>query len=86
MEVMIETCWGIDVHQKSIVCCILDGPLFGDSHNFLYAHNNFPEFRLYSLYLCRAHLVASTDNSKLNEPSRLFQEVNLVEILLKPFL
>ena len=24
---MIETCCGIDVHQKSIVCCILDGPL-----------------------------------------------------------
>ncbi|MGT2867158.1 IS110 family transposase [Streptococcus fryi] len=27
MEVMIETCCGIDVHQKSIVYCILDGPL-----------------------------------------------------------
>ena len=27
MEVMIEICCGIDVHQKSIVCCILDGPL-----------------------------------------------------------
>ena len=27
MEVMIETSCGIDVHQKSIVCCILDGPL-----------------------------------------------------------
>lgn len=27
MEVMIETCCGIDVHQKSIVCYILDGPL-----------------------------------------------------------
>ena len=27
MEVMIETCCGIDVHQKSIVCCILDDPL-----------------------------------------------------------
>ncbi|SFC38350.1 hypothetical protein SAMN04488102_12516, partial [Alkalibacterium subtropicum] len=27
MEVMIETCCGIDVHQKTIVCCILDGPL-----------------------------------------------------------
>lgn len=27
MEVMIQTCCGIDVHQKSIVCCILDGPL-----------------------------------------------------------
>ena len=27
MEVMIETCCGIDVHQKSIVCCILDGLL-----------------------------------------------------------
>lgn len=27
MEVMIETCCGIDVHQKSIVCCILVGPL-----------------------------------------------------------
>ena len=27
MEVMIETCCGIDVHPKSIVCCILDGPL-----------------------------------------------------------
>ncbi len=27
MEVMIETCCGIDVHQKSIVCCILDGSL-----------------------------------------------------------
>ena len=24
---MIETCCGMDVHQKSIVCCILDGPL-----------------------------------------------------------
>jgi len=27
MEVMVETCCGIDVHQKSVVCCILDGPL-----------------------------------------------------------
>lgn len=27
MEVMIETCCGIDVHQKSIGSCILDGPL-----------------------------------------------------------
>jgi len=27
MEVMIETCCGIDVHQKSNVYCILDGPL-----------------------------------------------------------
>lgn len=27
MEVMYETCCGIDVHQKTIVCCILDGPL-----------------------------------------------------------
>lgn len=27
MEVMIETCCGMDVHQKSIVYCILDGPL-----------------------------------------------------------
>ncbi|SDB06967.1 Transposase [Streptococcus henryi] len=27
MEVMIETCCGSDVHQKSIICCILDGPL-----------------------------------------------------------
>ncbi|MEQ9811126.1 transposase [Streptococcus jiangjianxini] len=27
MEVMIETCCSIDVHQKSIVCCSLDGPL-----------------------------------------------------------
>lgn len=27
MEVMVETCCGIDVHQKTIVCCILDGPL-----------------------------------------------------------
>lgn len=27
MDVMIETCCGIDVHQKTIVCCILDGPL-----------------------------------------------------------
>ena len=27
MEVMIETRCGIDVHQKSIVCCILDGLL-----------------------------------------------------------
>ena len=27
MEVMVETCCGVDVHQKSIVCCILDGPL-----------------------------------------------------------
>ena len=26
MEVIVETCCGIDVHQKSIVCCILDGP------------------------------------------------------------
>lgn len=24
---MVETCCGIDVHQKSIICCILDGPL-----------------------------------------------------------
>ena len=23
MEVMVETCCGIDVHQKSIVCCVL---------------------------------------------------------------
>ena len=27
MEVMIETCYSIHVHQKSIVCSILDGPL-----------------------------------------------------------
>lgn len=27
MKVMIETCCGINVHQQSIVCCILDGPL-----------------------------------------------------------
>ncbi|MGX7076535.1 MULTISPECIES: IS110 family transposase [Globicatella] len=27
MEVMIERCCGIDVHQKTIVCCILSGPL-----------------------------------------------------------
>lgn len=27
MENMIETCCGIDVHQKNIVCCLLDGPL-----------------------------------------------------------
>ena len=27
MEVIIETCCAIDVHQKSIVCCILDSPL-----------------------------------------------------------
>ncbi|WP_075201847.1 hypothetical protein [Floricoccus tropicus] len=27
MEAMVETCCGIDVHQKSIVCCILTGPL-----------------------------------------------------------
>lgn len=27
MKVLIETCCGIDVHQKSIICCILDGPL-----------------------------------------------------------
>ncbi len=27
MEVMVEKCCGIDVHQKTIVCCILDGPL-----------------------------------------------------------
>ena len=32
MEVMIETCCGIDVHQKSIVCCILDGPLTTSKH------------------------------------------------------
>ncbi|WCL61162.1 hypothetical protein PND17_09440 [Streptococcus thermophilus] len=38
------------------------------------------------LYLCRAHLVVSTDNSKSSELNVLFQEVNLVEILLKPFL
>ena len=31
MEVMIETCCDIDVHQKSIVCCILDDPL--DTNN-----------------------------------------------------
>lgn len=27
MEVMIEKCCGVDVHQKTIVCCILAGPL-----------------------------------------------------------
>lgn len=27
MEVMVENCCGIDVHQKSIQCCILSGPL-----------------------------------------------------------
>jgi hypothetical protein len=27
MEGMIKTCRGIDVHQKSIVCFILDVPL-----------------------------------------------------------
>ena len=27
MDVMHPICCGIDVHQKSIVCCILDGPL-----------------------------------------------------------
>ncbi|MGM0199159.1 hypothetical protein IGI68_001848 [Enterococcus sp. DIV1314a] len=27
MEVMIETCCGIDVHQKTIICCGLNGPL-----------------------------------------------------------
>lgn len=27
MEVMIETCCGIDLNQNSIVCCILDGTL-----------------------------------------------------------
>ena len=27
MQVMHPVCCGIDVHQKSIVCCILDGPL-----------------------------------------------------------
>ncbi|MGV3162985.1 hypothetical protein ACEF17_01200 [Streptococcus hyovaginalis] len=27
MEIMIETYCGIDVCQKYIVCCILDGPL-----------------------------------------------------------
>ena len=27
MEVMIETCYGIDVHQKSIIYCILYSPL-----------------------------------------------------------
>ena len=27
MDVMHPVCCGIDVHQKSIVCCILDGPL-----------------------------------------------------------
>ena len=27
MEVMIETCCGIDVYQKTIVCCVLDVPL-----------------------------------------------------------
>jgi len=26
LEVMVETCCGIDVHQKTIVCCIFDGP------------------------------------------------------------
>jgi len=31
MEVMIETCCGIYVHPKSIVCCILGGPL--DTNN-----------------------------------------------------
>ena len=27
MEVMIETRCGIDIHQKTIVCCGLNGPL-----------------------------------------------------------
>lgn len=27
MEVMVENCCGIDVHQKSIQCCIFSGPL-----------------------------------------------------------
>lgn len=27
MEINVETCCGIDVHQKTIVCCILDGSL-----------------------------------------------------------
>ena len=27
MEVMIETRCGIDVHQKTIVCCVLEGLL-----------------------------------------------------------
>ena len=39
MEVMIETCCGIDVHQKSIVCCILDGPL--DSNKLKKIHKKF---------------------------------------------
>ena len=30
MEVMIETCCGIDIHQKSIVWCILAGPLYSN--------------------------------------------------------
>lgn len=27
MKVMIEVCYDVDVHQKSITCCKLDGPL-----------------------------------------------------------
>ena len=30
MEVLIETRCGIDVHQKSIVWCILAGPLYSN--------------------------------------------------------
>lgn len=33
MENMVETCCGIDVHQKTIVCCILDGPLNSNRPN-----------------------------------------------------
>ncbi|WP_192987183.1 IS110 family RNA-guided transposase [Carnobacterium mobile] len=36
MEVMVETCCGIDVHQKSIVCCILSGPLDTNKPHKLY--------------------------------------------------
>src|SRR5699024_12253207 len=36
MEVMIETCCGIDVHQKTFVCCILDRPLDTNKHKKSY--------------------------------------------------
>lgn len=41
MEVMIETCYGIDVHQKSIVCCILDSLLTTNKLRKIQRH--FPE-------------------------------------------
>ena len=48
MEVMIETCCGIDVHQKSIVCCILDGPLESNNSEKIW-YNNYSSPKCLSL-------------------------------------